>query len=105
MNDNLPVRLNLAPSRELTRAAVARERTELAVYEHHLQARFLAECDQIDTQALGDVMRTALDEELGLLDWGMERAACSAAKAELVGRKVSLQAQLNNARIMRRYGR
>lgn len=91
-------------SRELVQAAKAQRQTELAIFEHSMQARYDAECERIDAQAVSDVVRTALDEELALLEWGMERAAGSAAKAELVSRKVSMQTEINNRRIARRFG-
>lgn len=89
---------------QLIRAVTAQRDTELAVYEHHLATRYVAECERIDAQALSDVVRTALEEELAVLDWGLAQAAGSAAKTELVSRKVDLQSRLNSARIARRFG-
>lgn len=91
-------------SRQVGRAVQAQERTELAVFEHHLQARYLAEVERIDAEALGDVVKTALDEELGVMDYGLEQAAGSPAKAELVSRLVSMQSKIDGARIARRFG-
>lgn len=103
---DLPARLSIeaSHSRQVVRAVQAQERTELAVFEHHLQARYLAEIERIDAEALGDVVKTALDEELGVLDYGMEQAAGSPAKAELVSRLVSMQSKIDGARIARRFG-
>jgi hypothetical protein len=103
---SLPARLTHdgLPSRQLARATQAQSRTELAVFEHNLAARYVAECDRIDSQALSDVIRTALEEEIANLDWGLEQAAGSAAKAELVARKVAMQSKINSARIARRFG-
>lgn len=92
------------PSRDLIRAADARQRTELEVFRYGLQARARAEMDRIDTQALSDVLRCSLDEEVALLDWGIAQANGSAAKAELVARKVAMQSGINNSRIARRFG-
>ncbi|HSS34291.1 MAG TPA: hypothetical protein VLL27_13525 [Solirubrobacterales bacterium] len=104
MNE-LPARLDgLRPSRQLTRATAAQERTELAVFEHHLAARYLAEIDRIDSTAIADVAEAALGEEMRVLDWGLSEAGDSVTKAELVSRKVSLQSRINNARIARRFG-
>jgi len=80
------------------------ERTELAVHSHFLQARYLAECDQIDSRAIADVTRCALEEEMAVLDFGLEAAGTSQAKAELVARMVSLQSKIDSARIARRFG-
>ncbi|MGA7966748.1 MAG: hypothetical protein WCB49_12855 [Gammaproteobacteria bacterium] len=103
---NLPARRPIDPGgfRQVAKAVHAQERTELAVFEHHLQARYLAEVERIDAEALGDVIETALDEELSTLDYGMELAAGSAAKGELVSRLVSLQSKIDGARIARRFG-
>lgn len=103
---NLPARLGdgLVESRQLAQATRAQERTELATFEHHLFARQQAECDRIDSQAIADVTKAALEEELATLDFGLEAAAGSAAKAELVSRLVSLQSKIDAARIARRFG-
>lgn len=85
-------------------AARAQRSTELAVFRHGLGARLRAECDRIDSQAAGDALRAALDEELDLLDYGLGRANGSLAKAELVARKVELFASMNNRRVAQRFG-
>jgi hypothetical protein len=92
------------PSRDLVKAADAQRRTELEIFKYHLGARYTAEIDQIDTRALGDVLQYALDEEMALLDRGLERANGSRAKAELVARKVTMLSDINNRRISRRFG-
>jgi hypothetical protein len=105
MADQLPARLERAGrSHQLTRATRAQERTELAIYEHGLEARYLAEIDRIDSQAIADVAREAIEQELSTLSYGLELAEGSAAKSELVSRLVSLQANIDNRRIARRFG-
>jgi hypothetical protein len=101
---NLPGRLTGTDVSQQRRAAAAQRRTELAVFEHHLQTRFLAECDRIDSQAIADVTKGALEEEMKVLDFGLELAGGSPAKAELVSRLVSLQSRIDSARIARRFG-
>ncbi len=103
---DLPSRLFTAPgsSRQLGKAVQAQERAELAVFEHQLQARYLAEIERIDAEALSDAVKTALDEELGTLEYGLELAAGSAAKAELVSRLVSIQSKIDAERIAGRFG-
>lgn len=102
---NLPVLRDDDQSlRQLTAAVEIQRHTDLAVFEYHQAVRFAAECDRLDSQAISDVVRTALEEELSLLDWGMQEAAGSPAKAELVARKVTMQSKINNARIQRRFG-
>lgn len=103
---HLPRRLGdpFGNERQAAKAARAQERTELAIFEHHLQIRYLAECDFLDAQAVADVTKNALEGELANMDWGLEQAAGSPAKAELVARHVALQSRLNNARIGRHFG-
>jgi hypothetical protein len=69
-----------------------------------LHARFVAETERIDAEALADVVKTAINEELDTLDYGLGLAASSTAKAELVSRLVSLQSKIDGARIARRFG-
>ena len=103
--NNLPVPWEgPRPSRQLVRAAKAQSRTELDIFRHALNARYVSECERHDAHALSDVVRTALEEEIGNLDWGLEQAAGSAAKAELVSRKIAMQAKINSDRISRRFG-
>jgi hypothetical protein len=102
----LPARLtdDGLPSRQLARAVQSQRRTELAVFEYSLEARYVAEVERIDAQALSDVVRCALEEEITNLDWGLEQAAGSPAKSELVARKIAMQSKINSARIARRFG-
>lgn len=95
---------SVRPSRQLAQATRAQEQTELAIFRSQLSARFQSECDRADSEALSDVMTTALDEELGLLRYGLDKANGSAAAAELVSRKVSELSSLNSRRIARRFG-
>jgi hypothetical protein len=87
------------------RAGRAHRRAELEVFCHGLTAGVRTECEIQDAIAVADVMRTSLDEELDLLDWGLHRANGSAAKTELVARKVNMLSSINNRRIARRFGR
>jgi hypothetical protein len=91
-------------NRQLARAVREQQSTDLAVFRHGLDARRKAEEDRQDTQALGDAMRTSLDEELGLLREGLAQAGQSAAAIELVARKVETTASINNRRAARRFG-
>ena len=104
---DLPARLpngSPANSRQMRRAVQAQERTELAVFEHHLAASYLREVERIDAEALAGVVKTAINEELDTLDYGLGLAAGSPAKAELVSRLVSMQSKIDGARIARRFG-
>jgi hypothetical protein len=91
-------------SRQQLQAARAMERTELEIFKHHLVARFNSECERIDAHALSDVIKAALEEEFSVLDWGLNQADGSPAKAELVARMVSMQSSIHSARIARRFG-
>jgi hypothetical protein len=105
MADELPVRVaRVGHSRQLAQATRAQERTELAIYEHGLESHFLAEIDRLDSQAIADVTREAIEQELANLSYGLELAQGSAAKAELVSRLVNLQSTLDNRRIAQRFG-
>jgi hypothetical protein len=105
MADELPIRApHTGHSRQLVRATRAQERTELAIFEHGLEARFLADIDRIDSQAIADVTREAIEQELANLSYGLELAQGSPAKAELVSRLVNLQSTLDNRRISQRFG-
>jgi hypothetical protein len=85
-------------------AARAQRRAELDVFRHGLRAAARAECDRQDGQAASDAIRASLDEELDLLEWGVHRANGSAAKTELVARKVNMLSQINDRRLTRRFG-
>jgi uncharacterized protein YqeY len=102
---NLPARWESArAAHQHGRALVAQERTELAIFEHNLEARYLAECDRIDSAAIADVTKGALEEEMSVLDWGLAQTGGSQAKAELVSRMVAQQSKIDMGRIARRFG-
>ena len=101
---DLPAPWQRRPTRQLDRATRAQEGTELAIFDHHLATEYQAACDRIDSAAIADVTKSALENELAVLDWGLEQAAGSPAKAELVSRMVGLQSKIDSARIARRFG-
>src|SRR4051812_6710025 len=86
-------------SRSVVRATRATERTELAIYEAELQARFKSEVDQIDSRAIADAVKGALDEEMRVLDETLDLAGNSLAKKELVARMVAIQSRIDGNRI------
>jgi len=92
------------PLRQVGKAAESRRRAELTIHEHALIARIASECDRLDSEATRDAVQTAMEEELGLLSWGMNQADGRAAAAELVSRKVAFLAQANDHRLQRRFG-
>lgn len=103
----LPARLDDDGSflpRQVEKARRMQASTELEVFRHALQARALADIDQLDTQAIADATRAALDEEVELFDYGMSRVGQSSAKAALIARHVERLATINDRRITRRFG-
>ena len=104
MSDLLPIPwTGKSGSRQLAKATRAQEQTELQIFKNGLATRFQAECERQDAQALADVVRCAMDEEMTTLDYGLERAGGSQAKAELVSRLVSIQSRIDAQRITRRF--
>jgi hypothetical protein len=91
-------------SRQVAAARRSEASQALEVHRYSLGARARAEIDMIDSQAVADASRTALDEEVGLLEYGLARAGGSAAKTELVARHVERMAAINDRRITRRFG-
>jgi hypothetical protein len=94
---------SLSP-RQVVKARRAQASTELRLFGYALEARTRSEVDRLDSQAIGDASRAALDEEVDLLDYGLARAGGSAAKAQLVARHVERMAAINDRRITRRFG-
>lgn len=76
---------------------------EIEVFEHRVQAAVLAEKDIADSEALSDAVGVSLDEEFSILREFQAKAGNSAAKLELLGRKVEIMSTINNRRITRRF--
>jgi hypothetical protein len=93
------------PARHVGRAVRAQRDSEMTVYKYGLRAREHAEMSRLDTQALSDVVKCALEEELNLMAWGMSETEGSLARAEVVARKLALFTDINTERIQRRFGR
>ena len=89
---------------QLNKVIRARSRAEVALGRHGTDAWLRSEIDRIDSQTTADAFDTALTEEMDLLDHGMARAGQSAAKIELVARKVEAFSAINNRRLSRRFG-
>ena len=83
----------------------AQRRAEIAVFRHGLEAMIQTECARHDAAAVSDAARTALEEELDLLDYGIHRANGSAAKTELVARKVQMLSSINDRMLIQRFAR
>jgi len=104
---NLPARLpdGVPNHRQVVRAARAQERTELAILEHQLAAHYDRECAVIDGDSIREVTKNSLDNVLEVLDEGLKKAGDRPAARELVARAISRQERLEDAAIMRRFGR
>jgi hypothetical protein len=104
---NLPARISagVPNSRQVVRAVRAQERTELAILEHQLGALYDRECSVIDSESLSEVTKNSLVNVLDVLDFGLERAGDRPAARELVSRAVERLERLDDAAILRRYGR
>jgi len=90
--------------RQIDKVRRAQIRAEVALGRHGADAWLRSERDRIDSQTTADAFDTALTEEMDLLDHGMARAGRSAAKVELVARKVEAFSAINNRRLGRRFG-
>lgn len=109
MSDYLPTR-QAGPSSGvvpagLSRQAIATRRAERGLERHALNRAFAIEQTRIDTRAVGEVITTSLEEEFHTYDYGMYLAKGSAAKQELLARKLEMMSQLNNRLITHRFGR
>ena len=91
------------PTRTVVKATRAAEKTSLAIYEAELAARFRSEVDQIDSRAIADAVKGALDEEMCVLDEALAAAGDSLAKRELISRKLEIMSRINSQRIARRF--
>src|SRR5262245_42132835 len=102
----LPARLTNAEQipRIESQAAAARGQTEIAIYKHSLDMTYEVECDRIDSQAVGDVMRASIDEQFAVIEYGRHKAGSDPALLEVVAQKAAMQDTINNSRIVRRFG-
>lgn len=90
--------------RQVVQARKAETATALELHRYGLGARFRAQVDVYDSQALADANRAAVSEEMDLVDYGLSRAGTSAAKVEMTARAAQRMAAINDRRIMRRFG-
>jgi hypothetical protein len=104
---NLPARLpdGVPNRRQLIRATRAQERIELAILEHQLGALYDRECALIDSDSIKEITMSSLDNVVEVLDHGLEKARGRPAVGEALARAVSRMESLEDAAIMRRYGR
>jgi len=79
-------------------------RAQLEVFEYGLRAAVDGQKDEIDSQMLGDVFATAMEEELRLLRSGRSEAGVDPHSQYIVSQKVQAFSKLNNRRIARRFG-
>jgi hypothetical protein len=105
MSSNLPARLTetFQPSRRLSQAGHAVETTENEILRHDLETTVKEAMEAADVQAVADATRSALEHELELLYFGLEKANKSAAGKELVATRVAMLSDLNSRRLLRRF--
>lgn len=106
MSDFLPVlhSEDEFPVRQMNRAVRLQRSSQMAVFRHGLRAREKTERARLDLQAAGDVVKSAVEEEIDLLEWAMNRAEGSPARVEVVARRVAQFSEIND-RIIGRFGR
>ena len=90
--------------RQLARAKRAQTSAELELFRYQLAARVRSEMDRIDSEAIADAVRVALQEELSFLSDMLARAGTSQTALELVSRKLDFLSQSNSRRLARRFG-
>jgi len=95
--------LGITP-KQLAVSRRAQQRADLEVFRYSLGVQARAQIDQMDSEALDDATRTAMECELRLLDDGFAKASGSAAKAAIVARHVERNVAINDRRISQRFG-
>lgn len=93
-----PLGLTTRQARRLQREDAS---AAIEVHGHRRDARKLAACAEAEIEALSDVNRTAMMEEMDLADAGIARAAGSSLKSKSVARALQRQEVLAD-RIVRR---
>lgn len=78
--------------------------TAIEVYGHRRDARKLAACAEAEIEALADVNRTAMNEEMDLADAGIARAAGSSLKSKSVARALQRQEAIADRIVRRAFG-
>ena len=90
--------------RQIVQARKAEAATALDLHRYGLGARFRAQVDIYDSQALADANQAAVACEMDVLDYGLSRAGNSVAKVEMTARAAERMARINDRRIMRKFG-
>jgi hypothetical protein len=90
--------------RQLEQAHRVEADTALELHRYKHGARFRAQVDIYDSEAVADANQAAACTEMDLLDWCLSRAGSSAAKIEVTARAAQRVALINDRRIMRRFG-
>lgn len=76
----------------------------IEAYGHRRDVRKLAACAEAEIEALADVNRTAMNEEMDLADAGIVRAAGSSLKSRSVARALQRQEVLADRIVRRTFG-
>jgi hypothetical protein len=83
----------------------AQQRAAMKVILHSINVDASTAMECRECGAIGDVITTAAEAEMGFLDYGMARAGGSAAKLEVVARLANLQQNIDTGRILLKFGR
>lgn len=89
--------------RRAVQAARALENTEIAIYSDQLAVRYRVEIEQIEADAVAEVVKHSLELEMGLYKWAAEQAGTSAVMAELISDKLNVLKNTNSSRIARNW--
>jgi hypothetical protein len=90
--------------RQLDKARRVEADTALELHRYKHGARFRAQIDIYDSEAVADANQAAACTEMDLMDWCLSRAGMSVAKIEVTARAAQRTAIINDRRIMRRFG-
>ncbi len=107
-NSPAPIRSEVVPryTERERQAVAARRQMESGLMVHTLRAHFDKEAARIDTETAFEASKAALDGELEILDWGVEKAQAmgSTAAAKLVSDRVEQLSRINSTNLQRRFG-
>ena len=90
-------------SRYLDQVSRTQQDVELAIFVRAVLARYRADTDRLDSQALADALQAALEDAVGLLEHGLKLAAGNPYAVDLVTEAVELLSAMNRQRIVRRF--
>jgi hypothetical protein len=100
-NNNITNTLSPRESRGLQRTV---RNAEIELFHRSVELALTVQMEQRSSQAMTQIAMGSLEDELGLLEYGLARAGNSSAALELVARKVDQLSNLNAVRLARAFG-